>query len=154
MNNNSKPLLDVKNLTVTYLNNNHKEPEKSGKIILENLNLTINSGETHVIMGPNGAGKSTLANVLVKHPNYKIINGHIKYLGNNLEAYTPELCAKNGIFLSFQNPIAIPGVSNMQFLTTSLNAIKEFKGEKTLDAMDFLNLVKDKLQILNIPEEF
>jgi len=129
------------------------QPEKSGKIILENINLTINPGETHVIMGPNGSGKSTLANVLAKHPDYKVVNGHIKYLGENLANYTPELCAQKGIFLSFQNPIAIPGVSNMQFLKASLNAIKKFRGEKPIDAIDFLNLVKQKIQDLQITEE-
>ena len=148
----TNPLLEIKDLSVTYTNN--ILPEQSGKLILENLNLIINAGETHVIMGPNGAGKSTLANILTKHPDYKIINGYIKYLGEDLVNHTPELCAQQGIFLSFQNPVAIPGVSNMQFLKTSLNAIKKFKKEKTLDAIDFLNLVKQKIQILNIPEEF
>jgi len=147
-----QPLLEIKDLTVTYINNS--QPEKSGKTILEDLNLIINSGETHVIMGPNGAGKSTLANVLAKHPDYKIINGYIKYLGEDLVNHTPELCAQQGMFLSFQNPVAIPGVSNMQFLKTSLNTIKKFKGEKALDAIDFLNLIKQKIKSLNITEEF
>ena len=145
------PILEIKDLAVTYVNS--MQPEKSGKIILENINLTINPGETHVIMGPNGSGKSTLANVLAKHPDYKVVNGHIKYLGENLANYTPELCAQKGIFLSFQNPIAIPGVSNMQFLKASLNAIKKFRGEKPIDAIDFLNLVKQKIQDLQITEE-
>jgi Fe-S cluster assembly ATP-binding protein len=137
-------LLEIKDLTVA----------RDNKIILENLNLIINPGEIHVIMGPNGAGKSTLANVLVKHPDYNIINGYIKFLDNDLKTFTPELCAKHGIFLSFQNPIAIPGVSNMQFLKASVNAINKFHNKKPLDAIDFLTLVRQKINALGIKEEF
>ena len=137
-------LLEIKDLTVA----------RDNKIILENLNLIINPGEIHVIMGPNGAGKSTLANVLVKHPDYNIINGYIKFLDNDLKTFTPELCAKHGIFLSFQNPIAIPGVSNMQFLKASVNAINKFHNKKPLDAVDFLTLIRQKIKDLGIKEEF
>lgn len=144
----NQKILEINNLTVSYINNT------SNINILENLNLTINRGETHVIMGPNGAGKSTLANVLSKHPDYKIITGQIKYLGKNLENYTPELCAQHGMFLSFQNPIAIPGVSNIQFLKAALNSIRKFNKQPILDAMDFLELVKQKLKLLSMPEEF
>lgn len=149
-------ILEIKDLTVSYINkkNNNKPNIKENTIILENLNLTIHSGEIHVIMGPNGAGKSTLANVLSKHPDYNIISGQINYLGHDIATYTPELCAQHGIFLSFQNPISIPGVSSIQFLKSSLNAIRKFNNQKPLDAMDFLALVKQKLQFLNIPEEF
>lgn len=137
-------LLEIKDLTVA----------RENKIILENLNLIINPGEIHVIMGPNGAGKSTLANVLVNHPDYNIINGYIKFLDNDLKTLTPELCAKHGIFLSFQNPIAIPGVSNMQFLKASVNAINKFHNKKPLDAVDFLTLIREKIKFLGIKEEF
>ena len=142
-------ILEINNLTVSYINNNTNNFN-----ILENLNLTIKPGETHVIMGPNGAGKSTLANVLIKHPDYKIITGNIKYLGKDIKDYTPELCAQHGMFLSFQHPIAIPGVSNIQFLKTSLNSVRKFNNQPPLDAIDFLALIKQKLKLLNIPEEF
>lgn len=158
------PLLNIKNLTVrAKLNNSQKthefanHSEKSNpvhKIILENLNLTINPGEIHVIMGPNGAGKSTLAQVLAKHPDYEILNGEINYLGTNLNELDPSSCAQLGIFLSFQNPIAIPGVSNLQFLKTSLNAIRKYQQLSPIDAIDFLNLVKQKIKLLGMQEEF
>lgn len=141
-------ILEINNLTVSYINNINNFN------ILENLNLTIKPGETHVIMGPNGAGKSTLANVLIKRPDYKIITGNIKYLGKDIKDYTPELCAQHGMFLSFQHPIAIPGVSNIQFLKTSLNSVRKFNNQPPLDAIDFLDLIKQKLKLLNIPEEF
>lgn len=153
-----EPLLEINNLTVTFNNNNAKNKQFIepiiNKTILENLNLTIYPGEIHVIMGPNGAGKSTLANVLAKHPDYVIVDGSIKYCGENLTNLSPETCAQKGIFLSFQNPVAIPGVSNMQFLKTSLNAIRKSKGLKSLDAIDFLNLVKQKINFLHINEDF
>ncbi len=155
--NKTEPLLEIKNLTVASRNNLKTNPSNKtseNKIILENLNLTIYPGEIHVIMGPNGAGKSTLANVLVAHPDYTIMDGYIKYLGEDLANLPPDLCAQKGIFLSFQNPIAIPGVSNLQFLKTSLNAIRLSRGEKPLDAIDFLNIIKQKIELLQIPEEF
>ena len=126
LNNHDKlPLLNIKNLTVKAKLNNSETSNSVHKIILENLNLTVYPGEIHVIMGPNGAGKSTLAQVLARHPDYKISNGEINYLGTNLNKLEPSHCAQLGIFLSFQNPIAIPGVSNLQFLKTSLNAMKQ-----------------------------
>jgi Fe-S cluster assembly ATP-binding protein len=149
------PLLNIKNLTVrAKLNNFQKTQEAAHKIILDNLNLTINPGEIHVIMGPNGAGKSTLAQVLARHPDYEILNGEINYLGTNLNELDPSSCAQLGIFLSFQNPIAIPGVSNLQFLKTSLNAIRKHQQLSPIDAIDFLNLVKQKIKLLGMQEEF
>lgn len=145
-----KSLLEINNLTVIFNKNNII----TNKTILENLNLTIYPGEVHVIMGPNGAGKSTLANVLAKHPDYSIIAGSIKYCDEDLVNLTPDACAKKGIFLSFQNPVAIPGVSNLQFLKTALNAIRKSRDLKSLDAIDFLNLVKQKIKLLDISEEF
>lgn len=167
-NNSSKlPLLTIKNLTVKAKFKNISKNQKldkislenhdnksQSKIILENLNLTINPGEIHVIMGPNGAGKSTLAQVLARHPDYEISNGEINYLGNNLNELDASNCAQLGIFLSFQNPIAIPGVSNLQFLKTSLNAIRKSQQLPPIDAIDFLNLVKQKIKLLDMQEEF
>ncbi len=151
-----KPLLEIKNLTIKSIHNNNKLPDDHNinKIILENLNLTIYPGEIHVIMGPNGAGKSTLANVLVKHPDYVVTAGSITYLTQNLSDLTPDSCAQQGMFLSFQNPVAIPGVSNIQFLKASLNAIRKARGDKPLDAIDFVNIAKEKIKMLNMPEEF
>ena len=143
-NHNKLPLLTIKNLTVkAKLHNIQKTQEAAAhKIILENLNLTVYPGEIHVIMGPNGAGKSTLAQILVRHPDYEILNGEINYLGTNLNELEPSNCAQRGIFLSFQTPVAIPGVSNLQFLKTSLNAIRKHQQLSPIDAIDFLNLVK------------
>lgn len=148
------PLLHIKNLTVQAKIKDLQNSNEINKIILQNLNLTINPGEIHVIMGPNGAGKSTLAHVLTRHPNYEILDGEINYLGTNLNKLDPVNCAELGIFVSFQNPVTIPGVSNLQFLKTSLNAIRKFQQLPPIDAMDFLNLVKQKINLLGIQEEF
>lgn len=168
--NKSMPLLQINDLTVIAKTNKshninncveyHKQQSNQSqtltptKTILENLNLNIYPGEIHVIMGPNGAGKSTLAQILVNHPDYLVAQGSINYLGEDLANLTPSDCASKGIFLSFQHPIAIPGVSNLQFLKTSLNAINKTKNLPLVDAIDFLNLVKQKMQELQIPEEF
>ena len=152
-----QPLLEIHNLTVQSINNSKTKASTdttTNKTILENLNLTIYPGEIHVIMGPNGAGKSTLANILVKHPDYCVTNGFVKYLGEDLANLNAHTCAQQGVFLSFQNPVAIPGISNMQFLKTSLNAIRKARGIKPLDAIDFINLAKEKIKTLQIPEEF
>lgn len=138
-----KPILEIKNLKIAI----------DDKVIIDDLSLTINPGEIHAIMGPNGSGKSTLANVLARHPDYKILSGEINYLGKNLIKMTPEECAWQGIFLSFQYPIAIPGVSNMQFLKTAVNAVREHQNKSKLDAVDFIAIVKTKMHELNMPAE-
>lgn len=161
-----KPLLSIDNLTVKSVSVSHQQFQKSSfsnndgkqnsfdKVILENLNLNIYPGETHVIMGPNGAGKSTLAKVLARHSDYEIITGNIIYLDQKMNEFTPYDCAIKGIFLSFQHPISIPGVSNIQFLKSSLNSIRRSQQKKPLDAMEFSSLAKEKMKKLQIPEEF
>ena len=120
--------------------------------ILNGLNLKINPGEVHAIMGPNGSGKSTLANVLSGKNGYKI-SGELKYQGENLNDIPVEKRAQKGIFLAFQYPLEIPGVNTNNFLKTSLNSIRKSKGEKELDTLAFLKLVKEKASELGIDEK-
>lgn len=122
------------------------------KSILQGLNLKINAGEVHAIMGPNGSGKSTLANLLARKAGYTVEKGTISYLGEDLLTLSPEECAWKGLFLGFQYPVAIPGVANIQFLKSSLNAIRAQQGKPPLDAIDFLKIVKDKMKQLEMPE--
>jgi len=123
-----------------------------GKKILKNFNLKINPGEVHAIMGPNGSGKSTLANILSGKKGYEI-EGKASYEGNDLLEIPIEERAQKGIFLAFQYPTEIPGVNTNNFLKTSLNAIRKFKGLKELDSLDFLKLVKEKSKNLKIEEK-
>src|SRR5664280_3890003 len=109
------------------------------KPILSGLNLTVNAGEVHAIMGPNGSGKSTLAQVLAGRELYVVTGGSVTYDGKDLLAMAPEDRAREGIFLAFQYPVEIPGVSNMYFLKAALNAIRKHRGIAELDAMDFIN---------------
>ena len=135
-------MLVIKNLKASI---NNRE-------ILKGLNLKINPGEVHAIMGPNGSGKSTLANVLSGKNGYKI-SGEIKYLGESLNDIPVEERAQKGIFLAFQYPLEIPGVNTNNFLKTSLNTIKKAKGEKEIDTIAFLQLVKEKAKELGIDEK-
>jgi Fe-S cluster assembly ATP-binding protein len=120
--------------------------------ILRGVNLKINAGEVHAIMGPNGSGKSTLAAVLAGRPGYEVTEGDVHYLGKDLLELDPEERACEGVFLAFQYPVEIPGVNNMYFLRAALNAIRKYRGEEELDAMDFLKRVKEKLKVLHIDE--
>ena len=122
------------------------------KPIIKGLDLTLKRGEVHVIMGPNGSGKSTLANILARRQEYRIIEGSIQYLGEDLLSLSPEACAWKGLFLGFQYPVSIPGVTNIHFLKTALNAIRKAQGKPPLDALDFLKVVKDKMAFLEMPE--
>jgi Fe-S cluster assembly ATP-binding protein len=123
-----------------------------GKEILHGIDLQVKRGEVHAIMGPNGSGKSTLAKVLAGREGYEILQGEALYEDKNLLAMLPEDRARQGIFLGFQYPVEIPGVSNMYFLKTALNSIRKYNGLEELDAMDFLALAKDKMKLVDMDE--
>jgi Fe-S cluster assembly ATP-binding protein len=136
-------MLEIKNLHATV----------GSTEILKGLDLTIGAGEVHAIMGPNGAGKSTLAYVLAGRAGYEVTEGSIHYEGRDLLAMSTEERAAAGLFLAFQYPVEIPGVTTMNFLKTSVNAVRAAHGEKEYDAMDFLKLVRAKTKSLNISDE-
>jgi Fe-S cluster assembly ATP-binding protein len=122
------------------------------KQILNGINLVINPGEVHAIMGPNGSGKSTLANVLAGKTNYEVTDGEVLYNGKNLLELTPEDRAREGIFLAFQYPVEIPGVSTTNFIKTAVNEIRKYRGEEPLDAVAFLKKMKEKMKLVNIDQ--
>jgi Fe-S cluster assembly ATP-binding protein len=127
--------------------------EVNGNQILNGVNLRVNAGEVHAIMGPNGSGKSTLAGVLAGRETYHVTAGEVLYQGQNLLEMDPEERARQGLFLAFQYPVEIPGVSNMYFLKAALNAIRKHRGLEELDAVEFLQLVKQKLKIVDLDAE-
>ena len=135
-------LLEIKDLHATV----------GEREILKGISLTVDSGEVHAIMGPNGSGKSTLAQVLAGRELYVVTGGQVIYDGKDLLAMLPEDRAREGIFLAFQYPVEIPGVSNMYFLKAALNAIRKHRGLEELDAMDFLSLVKDRMKLLEMDQ--
>ena len=137
-------LLEIKNLHVGV----------EGREILKGVNLTINSGEVHAIMGPNGSGKSTLAAVLAGREGYEVTEGRVLYQGKDLLELDPEERAREGVFLAFQYPVEIPGVNSAYFLKSALNELRKHRGLPDLDAMDFLALVKDKMKVLDLREDF
>src|SRR5947208_6322968 len=121
--------------------------------ILKGVNLKVNAGEVHAIMGPNGSGKSTLAGVLAGRAAYEVTEGDVLFEGKNLLDMDPEERAREGIFLAFQYPVEIPGVSNMYFLRAALNAIRKHRGQPELDAAGFLKLVKQKIKVLHMTDD-
>jgi Fe-S cluster assembly ATP-binding protein len=125
----------------------------AGREILKGVNLTVNRGEVHAIMGPNGSGKSTLAQVLAGRDIYQVTEGETLFEGKDLIAMSPEDRAREGIFMAFQYPVEIPGVSNLYFLKAALNNIRKGRGEAELDAMDFLNVVKDRMKLMDMGQE-
>ena len=125
-----------------------------GTAILKGLDLTVNPGEVHAIMGPNGSGKSTLAQVLAGRDGYEVTDGTILYRGQDLTGMAPEERACAGLFLAFQYPIEIPGVNNTYLLKSALNAQRKTRGEPEVDAYDFMRLIKDKMKLMHMPEEF
>ncbi|MBI2083364.1 MAG: Fe-S cluster assembly ATPase SufC [Deltaproteobacteria bacterium] len=120
--------------------------------ILQGINLKVQPGEVHAIMGPNASGKSTLANVLAGRESYEVTKGEVLYEGKNLLKVSPEERAREGIFLAFQYPVEIPGISNAYFLKAALNAIRKHRGEEELDAMEFLALAKEKMKLLQMED--
>jgi Fe-S cluster assembly ATP-binding protein len=137
-------MLEVKNLHVRV----------EDKAILRGVNLSVRTGEVHAIMGPNGSGKSTLAQVLAGKPGYEVTAGEVLLNGQDLLELDPEERAREGVFLAFQYPVEIPGVSNSYFLKSALNAIRKHRGEPELDAIEFMKLVKDKMRLLGIDSTF
>ena len=136
-------LLQVKNLHVNV----------DGHEILKGIDLTINPGEVHSIMGPNGSGKSTLAQVLARRDAYRVTQGSITFNGKDLLAMKPEEAACEGIFMAFQYPVEVPGISNAYFLRSALNAIRKYRGEDEMDAIDFLPVFREKLKLLEMDEK-
>jgi Fe-S cluster assembly ATP-binding protein len=122
------------------------------KQILNGINLEIKPGEVHAIMGPNGSGKSTLASVLAGREEYEVLGGEVNYLGKDLLAMAPEERAREGVFLAFQYPVEIPGVSTINFMKTALNQIRSHRGQPTLDAVSFLTLMKEKMKLVEIDQ--
>ena len=135
-------MLDIQNLTATV----------GDKQILNGISLTVNAGEVHAIMGPNGSGKSTLAQVLAGHPSYEITGGSVTYEGEDLLEMAPEVRAQKGVFLAFQYPIEIPGGTNAYFLRAAYNELRKAKGLDEVDPMDFLDLMSDRLKLVEMDE--
>lgn len=142
--NSNLPLLEVKNLNVC-INDNE---------ILKNFNLKINQGEIHAIMGPNGSGKSTFSKVLAGHPAYSVLNGDILFKGSSILDLEPEHRSHLGIFLAFQYPIEIPGVSNEDFLRLAYNSKQKFYNKPEVDPIEFLTIIHEKLQLVNMSTIF
>ncbi len=125
-----------------------------GKPILRGINLEIASGEVHAIMGPNGSGKSTLAQILAGRDSFKLTDGKVLYQGKDLLAMEPEERACEGVFMAFQYPVEIPGVSNVYFLKAAVNSIRKYQGLEEYDAVDFMKIIREKIKLVNLDEEF
>ena len=135
-------MLEIRNLQASV----------NGKAILKGVNLEVKAGEVHAIMGPNGSGKSTLAHVLAGRESYEVTGGEVRYQGKDLLAMVPEVRAREGIFLAFQYPVEIPGVSNMYLLKAAVNAVRKHNGQPELDAIDFLTLVKERMKLVEMDQ--
>jgi Fe-S cluster assembly ATP-binding protein len=137
-------LLEIRNLHAAV----------DGKEILRGIDLAVDAGEVHAVMGPNGSGKSTLAQVIAGHPAYTVTAGEILYEGRNLLEMPPEVRAREGVFLAFQYPVALPGVANAQFLKAAVNEIRAHRGLEELDAMEFLEMLKAKMALVEMDPSF
>lgn len=138
-----KPLLEIRDLHAAI----------AGKEILKGINLTVHPGEVHAIMGPNGAGKSTLSAVLTGNPQYEVLGGSVKLNGEDLLAMPPEIRARAGVFLSFQYPVEIPGVSMVNFMRTAVNEKRKYEGKEPLSATEFLKLMREKRKLLDMADK-
>jgi len=136
-------MLSIKNLHASI----------EGTPILRGINLEVKAGEVHAIMGPNGSGKSTLASVLAGREEYKVTEGEVTFKGKNLLDLSPEVRAREGVFLAFQYPVEIPGVSSTNFLRTAVNQVREHRGQDPLDAVKFLTLMKEKMKLVEIDQK-
>jgi len=136
-------MLEIKNLHASV----------GDKPILRGISLTVNAGEVHAVMGPNGSGKSTLAQVLAGHPAYEVTAGEVYYEGENLLELDAEVRAQKGVFMAFQYPIEIPGVTNAYFLRSAYNEIRKARGEDEVDPMDFLDVMEEKLQLVHMSDD-
>ena len=139
-----KPMLSIENLHASV----------NGNEILRGVNLKVNAGEIHAIMGPNGSGKSTLAQVLAGREAYDVTEGEVLFSGKNLLEMDPEERAREGVFLAFQYPVEIPGVTTSYFLKAALNSVRKHRGEPELDAMEFLSIVKEKAKLVEMDQSF
>src|SRR6187455_191823 len=137
-------MLEIRNLTASI----------DGNQILKGINLTVNKGEVHAIMGPNGSGKSTLAKVLAGHPAYEVTQGEVIYQGKNLLEMPPDERARDGVFMAFQYPIEVPGVSNAQFLRLAYNEKRKHLGEEELDPLEFKDLLKERAKVVEMEASF
>jgi Fe-S cluster assembly ATP-binding protein len=137
-------MLEIKNLVAGI----------EGKEILHGLNLSMGAGEVHAIMGPNGSGKSTLANVLAGRPKYEVTGGSVTFEGKDLLALKPEERAREGVFLAMQYPVEIPGVNNIYFLKAAVNAVRKHQGLEEYDAMEFLQIAREKMKLVEMDETF
>ena len=133
-------MLEIKNLHANI----------NGKEILKGINLTVRPGEVHAIMGPNGSGKSTLSSVLAGHPSFTVTEGEVNFYGKNLLELSPEDRSREGVFLSFQYPVEIPGVSMVNFMRTAVNEHRKYKGLEPMSASDFLKLMREKIEVVEL----
>src|SRR6195952_257413 len=145
------PLFDIDELRVAAV-----DPGPGGEVgdILKGLDLTVNAGEIHALMGPNGSGKSTLANAIMGHPGLEVTEGQILFRGEDITEADPDVRARAGLFMAFQYPVAIPGVTITKYLRMVMNAHREAKGEKEVSLKDFRKTVEAAMELPNVPKEF